>query len=61
MRVWVDESVCAGTGLCETTCPEVFEVDMVARVKLEFPPDALHDTVRDAADGCPTEAIHIEE
>ena len=61
VRVWIDEDVCVGTGLCEMTCPEVFEVSTVAEVRVEFPQDSLHDQVRDAADECPTGAIHVEE
>jgi ferredoxin len=61
VRVWVDDDACAGTGLCELTCPEVFEVGVVARVLLEEPARALHDQVREAAEDCPTGAIHVEE
>lgn len=59
--MWIDEEACAGTGLCEMTCPEVFEVGMVARVLTEHPSPELHDEVRQAAEECPTAAIHVEE
>jgi ferredoxin len=60
MRVSVDEGLCAATGQCEMICPEVFEVDMVAEVKLEHPDPSLHDRVREAADSCPTGAILVD-
>jgi ferredoxin len=43
------------------TCPEVFEVGLVARVLVEEPADSLAELVREAVDDCPTGAIHIEE
>jgi len=32
-KVWIDEDACTGCGLCEDTCPEVFEINDVAVVK----------------------------
>jgi ferredoxin len=49
--------------LCEETCPEVFRLgdDDVADVIVgEIPPEA-EDAAREAAEGCPVEAIKIEE
>jgi ferredoxin len=61
VRVNVDESLCAATGQCEMICPEVFEVDMVAEVKMEYPDPALHSQVREAAESCPTGAILVDD
>jgi ferredoxin len=62
MRVWVDESECIGSGLCEDACPRVFEVeDGVSRVLVEpVPPDA-EDDARVAVETCPVSAIRFEE
>jgi len=63
MRAIVDEDTCTGCGLCEETCPEVFRLrdDDVAEVIVgEIPPEA-EDAAREAAEGCPVEAIKIEE
>ncbi len=60
MRVTVDESLCVATGQCEMLCPEVFQVDLVAEVKTEHPDPSLHESVRDAADSCPTGAILVQ-
>lgn len=61
MRVTVDDGLCLGTGLCEVLCPEVFDVDLVAEVKAEYPETAVHEQVREAADSCPTGAILLDE
>ncbi|MEL0283720.1 MAG: ferredoxin [Ilumatobacteraceae bacterium] len=63
MRVTVDLDMCASTGGCAQTCPEVFEIrdDGYLYVLIEEPPVELHDRVRDAADLCPTAAIELTE
>jgi ferredoxin len=60
MRVAIDEDLCVGTGQCELICPEVFRVDLIARLITDTPDPRLHDAVREAADSCPTEAIGID-
>jgi len=32
-KVWIDEDECTGCGLCEDSCPEVFELNDIAEVK----------------------------
>ncbi len=61
MKAIVDKDLCTGCGLCEDTCPDVFEVvDGVATVKVNKIPDDLADCCQEAADGCPVEAITLE-
>ncbi len=63
MKVRVDHNLCIGDGLCEAVCPEVFEMreDNLAWVINEEPDVPLHDTVREAEEGCPVTAIIVEE
>ena len=63
MRVVVDYDVCASTGACMQTCPEVFEVrsDGYLYDLQEEPGEELWDKVRTAAEVCPTGAITLEE
>jgi ferredoxin len=62
MKVRVDEDACVGDGTCVEICPEVFEMEGdLAFVKTEKVPDGLEDTVREAADACPVEAIILDE
>jgi ferredoxin len=73
VRVWVDQDLCTGDGLCAQYAPEVFEFDIdgLAYVKdgdgnlLTAPgsrtdvPAHLRLEVIDAARDCPGECIHV--
>ena len=73
VRVWVDQNLCTGDGLCVQYAPEVFEfdVDGLAYVKndtgeLQLAPGVQADVpahlrleVIDAARDCPGECIHV--
>lgn len=77
MKVWIDQDLCTGDGLCEEICPAVFTLleDGLAYVKegdrvMDSPgghgglaqvPRDLESSVREAADECPGECIFIEE
>lgn len=62
MKATVDQDTCTGCGLCSDTCPEVFELDGdVARAKVDAVPADAEDACREAMEGCPVEAISIEE
>ena len=45
MKVWIDQDLCTGDGLCEEICPDVF---------------TLLDAVIESAEECPGECIFIE-
>lgn len=74
VRVWIDQKLCTGDGLCIQYAPEVFEFggDGLAYVKEGADaerlseagaradvPEALRLEVIDAADGCPGNCIHV--
>lgn len=61
-KVWVDEDTCTGCGLCEDTCPEVFEMeDDIAVVKDDVDFNEYEDEIKEAAEDCPSESIQYEE
>jgi len=61
MKVKVDKDLCTGCGLCEGTCPEVFELkEDIATVKVSNIPDNLVESCKQAAEDCPVEAITCE-
>ncbi|MFP4589016.1 MAG: ferredoxin [Candidatus Bipolaricaulota bacterium] len=57
----VDEDLCTGCGLCEQTCPEVFELggDGVAHVKDDAEDCEEAGCCEEAADQCPVAAITV--
>lgn len=62
MKAKVNAKVCNGTGLCEQTCPEVFELkNGISTVKVSEVPREAEESCREAANDCPTEAISIIE
>lgn len=62
MKAKVNSELCNGTGLCEQMCPEVFELKKgMSTVKVEEVPSYAEQGCREAAEGCPTEVISIED
>ena len=77
MKVWIDQDLCTGDGLCEEICPDVFSLqdDGLAYVKdgtevqndpggsqsMVEVPNTLEDAVTEAAEECPGECIFIEQ
>jgi ferredoxin len=76
MRVWIDQDLCTGDGLCNDHCPDVFTLleDGIAYVmeagevlndpggsrSMAYVPHRLHQQVVNAAEECPGECIFIE-
>ena len=76
MKVWIDQDLCTGDGLCEEIAPAVFTLldDGLASVKegdkvfsdpggpegLANVPGGMDDAVIEAAEECPGECIFIE-
>ncbi len=77
MKVWIDQDLCTGDGLCEEICPSVFTLldDGLAYVKqgdsvmsspggaegLAAVPAEFEDAVTEASEECPGECIFIEK
>jgi ferredoxin len=77
VKVWIDQDLCTGDGLCEEICPQVFTLldDGLAYVKegnrtLNDPggaagvaavPEEFEDAAVEAAEECPGECIFISE
>ena len=60
-KVWIDEDECTGCGLCEDSCPEVFELNDIAEVKEGADFNEFEERIKETAEDCPREAIHFEE
>ena len=77
MKVWIDQDLCTGDGLCEEICPSVFTLldDGLAYVKkdgeaLKNPgghgglvdvAPDMEEAVTEASEECPGECIFIEK
>lgn len=73
MKVWIDQDLCTGDGLCAEICPRVFTMadDGLAYVQqdgvvrpagpagLAEVPEGLEDAVEEAISECPGECIFI--
>ena len=60
MKVKIEDT-CTACGLCVDACPEVFEMGSdLAQVTDEEVPLEFEDSVQQAADECPVEAIIVE-
>jgi ferredoxin len=60
MKVSIDADLCTGCGACADDVPDVFVMgEEVAEVTQPDVPADLEDAVKDAAEGCPVEAILV--
>ena len=59
-KVWIEDG-CTSCGLCEDTCPDVFEIDDVSEVKEGANFVDFKDEIIEAAESCPVEVIKFEE
>jgi ferredoxin len=61
MHARVDEELCVGTGVCEATAPDLFEVgdDGVSHVLVDPLPEERLNAAREAAEHCPTRALKV--
>lgn len=61
MKATVEKDLCTSCGLCVETCPDVFEMnsDDIAVVKADPVPAGAEASCKEAADGCPGEAIKL--
>jgi ferredoxin len=63
MKASVDAKTCIGCGLCAGTCAAVFEMRAgnVAQVRANPVPKDAEAACREAAAGCPVEAIELTD
>ncbi|NLU40937.1 MAG: ferredoxin [Firmicutes bacterium] len=63
MKAFVDKDLCISCGLCVQTCPDVFSWDDDDKAEAidDEVPEELEADVQEAADGCPTDAISVQD
>ncbi|KXB04657.1 ferredoxin [candidate division MSBL1 archaeon SCGC-AAA382A03] len=57
----VDKEKCQGHMVCVGVAPEVFEIDENGKSEVVNPEGADEETIQQAIDGCPAEAISWKE
>lgn len=55
--VKVDKEKCIGCGLCESICPEVFEMKDDGKAHIKDASACKNGTCKEAAESCPIQAI----
>jgi ferredoxin len=63
MKIVVDWDLCEANAVCMAECPEVFRVDANDELVLldEKPGEELREKVQAAVQGCPRQALRLEE
>lgn len=62
MKASVDPDLCISCGACIDTCPEVFDWNDEEKAQsiVDEIPDDQEDLAKEAAEGCPTDAIRVD-
>ena len=58
-RIVVDTEKCQGIGACVGTAPDVFEIDSAGKAVVINKEGADDDTILQAAEACPLDAISL--
>ncbi len=61
MRAKVDRDLCIGSAMCVATAPDVFELDDEGLSRVVDEGAADEETLRQAAEGCPVQAVILED
>ena len=61
MQVRVDRDLCIGVGNCVAFAPTVFKLDEENKAVVLDPPSVDDNTLLEAAESCPEQAIIVED
>jgi ferredoxin len=61
LKVRVDRDLCIGAGNCVAAAPTVFKLDKDNKAVVLKPVSVDEDTLMDAAESCPVDAIIVED
>ena len=61
MKVRIDRNLCTGVGNCVAAAPTVFKLDKSNKAVVLDPKSVDEDTLMEAAESCPENAVIIED
>jgi ferredoxin len=61
MKVRIDRNLCTGLGNCVALAPDVFELDEEGKAVVLDPASVDDETLLEAAESCPYDAIIVED
>jgi ferredoxin len=61
LRIDVDREKCMGSGNCAFHAPNTFDIDDALKVVVLDPEGDPDDKLRNAVEGCPTNALRIAD
>jgi ferredoxin len=61
VKIRIDRDACIGEGLCVTNAPGVFDLDEEEKSYVVDPNAADEQTILEAAQNCPVDAIILED
>jgi ferredoxin len=61
VKAIVDRDLCIGSAMCVATAPDVFDLDDEGLSHVIDPEAGDEDLLREAAEGCPMQAIMLED
>ena len=61
MKVRIDRELCVGVGNCAAIAPTVFELDDENKAVVLDPTSVNEQTILEAAESCPQDAIIVED
>ena len=59
MKIKVDKTKCIGCGTCIAIAPKSFKFDSEGKSEPIDPPQDSEETIKEAAESCPVQAIEI--
>jgi ferredoxin len=61
LRITIDRDTCAACDICRETAPNTFIIDEEAKAAVKDPGGDPRDTIINAAENCPTNAITVHD